>query len=225
MFPWFRAKTTREYFDCDQFDRVAEIVGVKLAAQNRYCMRSHVGSKALVNHRTRTIRFDKKWFLGLSPRARCAVLVHELWHISPEKKAIRARTLWRLYRFIGLPLLSLCGVWVIVGLASILIRNTVFLSVSWPILFLILVVEGYSYGLRWCGWPLEYECDEAAVRFMGLEATKEFLRTIRLKSSRTAHPPTRKRLDRANRVASQFPVPVINFDSLERKVSQNLIIR
>jgi hypothetical protein len=220
-----RPKTTTEYFDCAQFDRVTRIVGVKLADRNRYCVRSHVGSKALTNCKTRTIRFDKKWFLGLSPRARCALLVHEIWHITSAKKTVRAKRLYRSYIFVALPLLSIGVVWLIALLTSALTQGAVYLSGLPVILYPVFVVLGFPYGMRWWYWPIEYESDEAAVRFMGVDATKEFLRTLRLNSGRTTHPPTKKRLERVDQVASQHPIPVIDFDSLARKVKQELVFR
>jgi Zn-dependent protease with chaperone function len=188
-------------------------------------MRSRVGSKALIDHKTRTIRFDKRWFLGLSPKARCALLVHEIWHIASEKKAIRARRLYRSYIFIILPLLSVAVVWLIAILTSALTPDAVVPPGLPIILYLVLVCLGYPYGRRWWSWPLEYESDEAVVRFMGVDATKEMLRTLKLKSGLTTHPPTKKRMERVDQIASLYPIPVIDFDSLEREFRQRFVFR
>jgi len=221
---WFKPRPAVEYFDCAQFDRVAKIVGVRLAPRNRYSLKSHVGAKAIMNHRTRTIRFDKKWFLGLSPEARCALLVHEVWHIASERRAIRARMLRRSY-FIALPILSFAATWLIAVVVSMLTSDSSSFVGLPVLLYPALVVLGYPYGQRWWNWPVEYECDEAAVRFMGLSATKGFLRTLKLKSNRTTHPPTKKRLVRADTAASKYPIPVIDFNSLEGEVGQELVYR
>jgi hypothetical protein len=223
LLSWHRPKT--EYFDCAQFDRVAEIVGVRLSAHDRYCTRPRVRSKALTNLKTRRLQFDKKWFLGLSPRARCALLIHEIWHVTTVKKAVRARTLTRFYLFVTLPFLSIVVVSLIAILTSALTPRAVYLPGLPVLLYPIFVALWYPYGLRRWKWPLEYESDEAAVRFMGVDATKEFLRTLRLKSRRTTHPPTKNRLERADQVASRYPIPVIDFDSLEVEVEQKLVYR
>jgi hypothetical protein len=213
-------RETTEYFECAQFDVIARTVGVRLADQGRFCLKSRVPQKALMNYRTRTIRFDKKWFLGLSPDARCACLVHELWHVATEKKAIRARILLRSYLFIALPLASLAATWLIVMLASPLTDYRGSLSGFPVLLYPLFVFVGYPFARRRWSWPIEYESDEAAVRFMGVNATKKFLRTLKLKSGLTTHPPTMRRLERADRVASRYPNPVIDFDSLQRGVKQ-----
>jgi len=96
---WLRQTT--EYFECVQFDRVVETMGVSPAETNRYSLRSRVGTKAFTNAKKRTIRFDRKWFLGLSPKARCAVLAHEVWHIVTLNEKIRARNRYLLYIFPG----------------------------------------------------------------------------------------------------------------------------
>jgi hypothetical protein len=46
-----------------------------------------------------------------------------------------------------------------------------------------------------------------------------------VKSGLTTHPPTKKRLERADRAASKYPIPVIDFDSPERGVSQRFVFR
>jgi hypothetical protein len=178
-----------------------------------------------MNQKTRTIRFDKKWFMGLNPEARCAVLVHEIWHVKTARKAVRARILYRSYLFVGLPLLSIGFVVLITLLAYALMHNAVFLPGLPVILYPVLIVFGYPYGLQRWMWPLEYESDEAAVRFIGADATKEFLRTLRLKSGRTTHPPTKERLRHADTAASIYTNPVIDFDSLEEEIGQELVFR
>jgi len=221
----FRRRTTTEYFDCAQFDVIARTVGVRLADQGRFCLKSRLPQKALMNNRTRTIRFDKKWFLGLSPDARCACLVHELWHVATEREAIRARILLRSYLFIVLPLASLAATGLIVVLASPLTNDPGSLSGLPVLLYPLFVFVGYPFARRrWC-WPIEYESDEAAVRFMGVNATKKFLRTLKLKSGLTTHPPTMRRLERADRAASEYPNPLIDFDSLQQEVRQSFAFR
>lgn len=221
----FRRKATTEYFDCAQFDAIARIVGVRLAGRNRFCLKSRVPQKALMNYKTRTIRFDKKWFLGLSPDARCACLVHELWHTATQKKAVRARMLLRSYLFIGLPLASIAATWLVLVLAPRLTNDQGSLSDLPVLLYPLFVVLGYPVARRRWSWPIEYESDEAAVRFMGVEATKRFLRTLKLKSGLTTHPPTGKRLEQADRVSSRFPTPVIDYEALERNVGQKFVFR
>jgi hypothetical protein len=219
----FRRVTT-EYFDCVQFDVVARTVGVSLADRNRFCLKSRVPQRAIMN-RTRTIQFDKKWFIGLSPDARCACLVHELWHIMTLKKANRARVLFRFFLFIVLPLASIAAAWLIMVLTSPLTNNPGSLSGLPVLVYLLFVFIGYPFARRRWSWPIEYESDEAAVRFIGVDATKKFLKTLKLKSGLTTHPPTKKRMERVNWVASRYATPVIDFDSLEQDVSQRFVFR
>ena len=221
----FKRRDTTEYFDCAQFDAIARVVGVRLADRNRFSLKSRLPQKALMNYRTRSVKFDKKWFLGLSPDARCACLVHELWHAATQKKAVRARRFLRSYLFIVLPFASIAATWLVVVLASRLTSDPGSLSSLPVLLYPLLVVLGYPFARRRWSWPLEYDSDEAAVRFMGVEATKKFLRTLKPKSGLTTHPPTRKRLERAERAASRFPTPVIDYGALERSVGQKFVFR
>jgi len=220
-----RRKTAVEYFDCTQFDRVARIVGVRLEGRARYGLKPRVAAKAFTDCKNGTVRFDEEWFLGLSPRARDALFVHEIWHITTARKARMARLLYRLYLFIALPLLSIAAVGLVALLTSALTNNVSIISGLFVILYPSFVFLGLPYGMRWLYWPIEYECDAAAVRFIGLDSTQEFLQTLKLKSGRTTHPPTKKRLARAVRVASKFPNPVIDFDSLEGETRQALVFR
>jgi hypothetical protein len=220
----FRRQATTEYFDCAQFDMIARAVGVRLAAQDRFCLKSRVPQKALMDYKTRRVRFDRKWFLGLSPDARCACLVHELWHVATQKKAVRATMILRSYLFIVLPALSIAATWLIVGLASTLTSDPGSLSGLPVLLYPLFVVAGYPFARRRWSWPIEYECDEAAVRFMGADATKRFLKTLKLKSGLTTHPPTRKRLERVDSIASKYQNPVIDFDSLQHDARQNFAL-
>ena len=222
LFSRLRRKTLVEYFDCDQFDRVARIVGVRLAGRARYGLKPRVATKAFTDCKHRTVRFDQEWFLGLSPKARDALFVHEIWHITTAGKAFRARLLYRLYLFIALPLISITAVGLVALLTSALTNNVAPAGLL-ILLYPLFVVAGFPYGMRWLYWPIEYECDAAAVRFIGLDSTLEFLQTLKLKSGRTTHPPTKKRLERADRAASTFPNPVIDFDSLERETRQALV--
>lgn len=216
---WLGRKT--EYFECAQFDGVAQAVGVSLAEKNRFCMKSRV-LKASTNMKTRTIRFNKKWILSLSPKARCAVFVHEIWHIATVKKKIRARNWYLAYIFLGLSLLSF-GFVAVVYAATFLVGQAVFLPglpvLTWPVSVLV----GMPYGFRRFSWPIEYECDEASVRFIGVDATKEFLKTLKLNTDKTTHPPTKLRLANVDKVAPKYPNPVIEFDALERLVKQEFV--
>ena len=223
--PWPWRKTTTEYFDCAQFDRVARTVGVGLADQSRYCLQSRVPTKAFTDCRKGAVRFDREWFLGLSPKARDALFVHEIWHIKIARKTMRARLLYRLYLFIALPLISITAVGLVAFLTSALTNDMYWAPGLLIFLYPLFVVVGFPYGMRWLYWPIEYECDAAAVRFIGLDSAKEFLKTLRLKSGRTTHPPTKKRLKRADRVAAEFPNPVIDFDSLQGEMRQALVFR
>jgi len=223
--PRLRRKTPVEYFDCAQFDRVARIVGVRLAGRARYGLKPRVAAKAFADCKNRTVRFDEEWFLGLSPKARDALFVHEIWHITTARKARMARLLYRLYLFFALPLLSIAAVGMVALLTSTLTNNESIIPGLIALLYPSLVLLGFPYGMRLLYWPIEYECDAAAVRFIGLDSTKEFLQTLRLKSGRTTHPPTSKRLKRADRVASKFPTPAIDFDSLEGVTRQALVFR
>jgi hypothetical protein len=220
-----RRRTPVEYFDCDQFDRVARIVGVRLAGRARYGLKPRVAAKAFTDCKNRTVRFDEEWFLGLSPKARDALFVHEIWHITTAGKARIARLVYRLYLFIALPLLSIAAVGLVALLTSPLTNNVSIIPDLFVLLFPFFVFLGFPYGMRLLYWPIEYECDAAAVRFIGLDSTREFLQTLKLKSGRTTHPPTKKRLERAVRVASKFPNPVIDFDSLEGETRQALVFR
>ena len=220
---WFGTRTTKQYFACRQFDVISGIVGVKLAAHHRYCIESHVSSKALADLRKGTIRFDNKWFLGLSPSARCALVVHEIWHIAMREKAARARRLRPVYSFVVLPLISLVVTSLFLVLASALIGDGKSLSGVPVFLYPVLVVTGYLFRNRLFNWPLEYESDGAAVRFMGLDATKGFLGTLSLKSTFTSHPPTMKRLEHADRVALSHPTPIVDFADLQKRTPQKFV--
>ena len=225
LLPRLRRKTAVEYFDCAHFDRVAAIVGVRLAGRARYGLKPRVAAKAFTDCKNRTVRFDEEWFLGLSPKARDALFVHEIWHITTARKASWARLLYRLYLFIALPLLSITAVGLVALLTSALTNGMIWPPALLISLYPLFVVVGFPYGMRWLYWPIEYECDAAAVRFIGLHSTREFLQTLKLKSGRTTHPPTKKRLEHADRAASKFPNPVIDLDSLEGETRQALVFR
>ncbi len=220
---WLRPTT--EYFDCAQFDKVVERVGVTLAEKNRYSMKSRVGTKAFTDAKNRTIRFDKKWFLNLSPRARCAVLVHEVWHITTLKDKMRARNRFLLYVFPGLLAFSFGFVVVVYAATFLLIGRGVFLPGLPILLYPIVLVFGMPYGFRRWSWPLEYASDEAGVRFIGAEATREVIRSLKLNTDITTHPPTKLRLANVDRVALNYLMPVIDFDALQREVRQEFLIR
>jgi hypothetical protein len=217
-------KPTTEYFDCAQFDKIAEGAEVALAEKNRYCIRSRLGAKASTNVKARTMRFDRKWFLGLSPKARAAVFVHEMWHVPTWSKKVRGRNWYLVYIFLGLPFLSV-GLVAVIYLTTFLLGRAIYLPglplLTWP----VSVFFGMSYGLRRFSWPIEYECDEASVRFIGLDATKELLRSLKLNTAMTSHPPTRLRLANADRVALKYPSPVLDFEVLEQEIKQEFVYR
>jgi hypothetical protein len=223
-FPFWLRPTT-EYFDCAQFDKVVERVGATLAEKNRYSMKSRVGSKAFSDAKNRTIRFDKKWFLNLSPQARCAVLVHEVWHITTLKDKILARNRFLLYVFPGLLASSFGFVVVIYAATLFLMGRGVFLPGLPIILYPLMLVFGMPYGFRRWSWPFEYASDEAGVRYIGVDATKEVIRSLKLNTDVTTHPSTRLRLANVDRVAAKYPIPEIDFNSLERAVKQEFVFK
>jgi Zn-dependent protease with chaperone function len=148
-----------------------------------------------------------------------------LWHVTLLKKAARMKWLRRLYTYVAVPTLSFFAVWAPVVLVSDLTRGAGNFSGLAVLFFPVFVLLGYLYVNRLWKWPFEYECDEAAVRFMGASPTREFLRTFRLKSGWRSHPPARKRLERVDEETSRFPVPVINFASLQRDVRQEFVFK
>lgn len=220
---WFRRTT--EYFDCAQFDKVVESVGVTLAEKNRYSMKSRVGTRAFTDAKNRTIRFDKKWFLNLSPQARCAVLVHEVWHIVTLKDKMRARNRFLLYVFPGLLAFSFGFVVVVYAATFFLIGRGVFLPGLPILLYPIMLVFGMPYGFRRWSWPIEYASDEAGVRYIGADATREVIRSLKLNTNITTHPPTRLRLANVDSVTAKYPIPLIDLNSLERTVKQEFVFK
>lgn len=188
---------------------------------NRYCFVER-GAPASSNSQRRAISFKRKWFEQLSPKARCSVVVHEIWHWKIMKKKTRLK--WRflrdsvVYGFITVLILGLTTVLPFFGLSPII---SLLGFIAWVlVLFRVIVpplIDKYQ-------WSIEYECDEAGVRFMGPDSTKEILKTFKTKGKYGSHPPARMRLLAVDRVAPRYPVPEIDFDQLQRNIPQIVVV-
>jgi hypothetical protein len=213
----------KEYFDSPRYDRVAEILCVKLRDHRRYEFRRVHAMKASYRYLPHMIIFEKDWLCNkMGAMARCAVLSHELWH---SKSAIRhAVSILFVASFMipfGWPLVA--------GLASYWTSTTLRAPYMLVPIFLITTVGLESYGERLLFqkliWPVEYGADEAAVRFVGVNATIEELHTLPNRTPRfwSTHPPLEARLKRAKRLEVEYPSPIIDFATLERDYPQEFL--
>jgi Zn-dependent protease with chaperone function len=95
--------------------------------------------------------------------------------------------------------------------------------------FLGLLAIFWTYGMKLLYsrlvWPVEFYCDEIATLYLGEEATKEELSTLRQKLPRfwSTHPPLEQRLKRVEIVGRKHPKPIIDFESLNKQVPQEII--
>lgn len=221
----------QEWFECRQFDSLAEAMGVRLADGKTYRLVSKLGAGAQYDYDKGTISFDKKWFGGhkLTARAKAAVVVHELWHAATAQRAISSR---RTFRYIGVPFefarlsaaLALFGIIVTIPPQNVWLATILFqyVAVALPIVLVLrfLVIPWY---LRKHFWPLEFESDEAAARFIGVAAAEEFLKTFETNSGPPTHPRARDRLRRLKEIAPKYPIPVLDFDTLQAEVRQEFL--
>jgi hypothetical protein len=211
----------KEYFSCAQFDEIAELMGVKLREKNRYEFRRKMSSKASFRFLSNMIIFDKSWFNSLSAKAQYAVLVHELWH-SKNRKIITSSLFVAL---MSLGWLLIAGVFsIIIGFALGNLNSLLGLT-----LIQLLVYETYGMNqlYRRFVWHYEYECDEAAVKNIGAEATKEELNTLKKYNQDliskfmlkfwASHSNVDSRLEQVDRLENIYSVPIIDIDNLKNE--------
>jgi hypothetical protein len=214
---WLR----KEYFGCVQFDRIAETIGVRLRERKRYEFRRGSGFKASFRIFLRTIVFGKDWFDSLSPQARCALLAHELWHHHTRWKSTVASILVLFMLFFGWLLLAAA-----IGFAVESVLSSMYVTVlSSILLFVFFQSYGMTFLFRRLFWPLEFQSDEAAVRFLGVDATREMLGTLRKRNPWfcSTHPPTDVRLERVEEWRKKHPEPLIDYNELEEETPQKIV--
>ncbi len=223
----FHIRSRPEWFECRQFDMLAEKTGVHLAEGPRYCFAKRVALAQYV-YDTRVIRFNKKLFTGkqLTDKGRCGVVVHELWH---SVTATSVKGYMRTFRYLAVPfdLLRLSAVVAVICILPLALLGNPWLAEILTEYFLValiavlvlrfLVIPTY---LKKRLWPAEYESDEAAAKFMGVPATEEFLKTQRPGSGPPTHPRTRDRLRRLGELAVKYTVPYVDFDLLQNECKQ-----
>jgi len=197
-------------------------MNVSLRRKNRYEFKKKYGVKASMRYLSHMIIFEKDWFYSLGPKARCAALVHELWHAKTRIKSTAALQFVQLMILLGWPLFA-----VLVGYGAGWATGTRYIIAP---LFLAALLFFESYGTRFLFrtlvWPSEYQSDEAAVRYIGADATEEELRTLKRRTPRfwSTHPPTKARLERVRELAPKYPTAVINFAKLEADCPQELLL-
>lgn len=208
---------------CAQFDWIAEQVGVGFASPKHYRISSRLAKRAGSGRKMESIDFDRKWLFSLNEQARCSMIVHEFWHWIIWKRTMRERKRFLVYLFLWLPLLSVAIVGGLELSASVLLGTQfhpavlVLSVVLWPIL-----LYGFMGRLmKRFFWPTEYECDEAAVRYIGAPATLDVLKTFHLTITNATHPPTKLRIARVNELAAKYPTPLIDFARLQAEIPQS----
>jgi hypothetical protein len=210
----------KQYFDCAQFDKVAQVMEVPMREKNRYEFRRKYGTASfrLFSH---MIVFDKDWFGALSPKTRCAVLAHELWHSKTRRNTVVGGLLITSFMPIGWPIVA--------GIIAYIIAQALTLPYLFAISWLLLLLYFETYGMRFLFkrllWPVESQSDAAAVRYFGADPTREYLNTKKNKGPRfwSTHPPVELRLRQAEELRLRYQQPVIDFDSLEEGTPQEFI--
>jgi Zn-dependent protease with chaperone function len=214
-----------KWFSCAQFDEIAKTVGVELRADQRYRLSSSRFAYASSQPKKGFITFGQKWFRPLSERAKAAVLVHELWHSKNFDRMMKGRKRVRIVFFAsGIPGLLL---WVFL-LTRIPPHTAAVIFVVAGVFFASLgaLVWGAVFGVaggfvyRRYSWPIEFECDEAAVRFIGPAGTLEYLGALKLRSNRQSHPPSKIRQERIEEFVGRYPIPEIEFSTLQAEIPQ-----
>lgn len=216
----FSLRKNREYFSCRQFDRIAELMEVNLRRANRYEFRKKYRGKAGFRGHSHMIIIEKPWFESLSPIARCAALAHELWHGRTRRKGTLGSVVLTAMPF---------GWMLVAGFLGIAVGYWLARPYLTGFLFIGLLALFWSYGMKLLfshlAWPIEFESDEAAVRFFGIAATKEMLGRFKGRTPRfwPSHPPLNARLRRIESLASRYPEPVVDFEKLQHEVPQEMI--
>ena len=175
------------------------------------------------------ITFNKKKFDTLREETKCAVLAHELWHSILEESTKRGD------RSIHKVTVGFVAVWILAiatttGLeAGYFVRGHVLEYEIAGLALLIVVGVGsvllYLVATRLrkrYRWPIELECDEAAVRFFGLRPTLDYLTTPGVISLDKAHPSREIRISNAEATARKYMVPMIDFLSLQAELPQKI---
>lgn len=199
------------------------IVGVTLAQTNRFRF-SKGPAAAQSNTKKGVITFNPKWFDRISPQARCSALVHELWHFrTMDKRRQNERRLFRdgvLYAVVSLFTIAFeIGIMLLLRLDPIAIFGVYFFSAAF-------LADHFERKLiSKYRWSIEYECDEAGVRFIGAEPTKEVLRTFRrrFRGRWSTHPSPKGRIKRTDEIAHKYMTPEIDYRELEREIPFEVI--
>jgi len=207
------------------------VVGVTLAKSKRY--RFDPKSHTAVNNLNGTITFNQSRLDPLSDETKCAVVAHELWHSKLQGKTKR-RERFMLFLLVltagGIGALAL--VVSVVLAAGFLVGDSV-LEYDRTVVLATLIISGVAeFGLfplirrrlrRRYIWPIELECDEAAVRFFGIGPTRVYLTTPGVISEDSDHPPREVRISNAEAAAKRYPVPAIDFPSLQAEIPRRYI--
>ncbi|MFC1754948.1 M48 family metalloprotease [Thermoproteota archaeon] len=195
-------------------------MNVRLRDKNRYEFRKGSGLKANFRIFSHMIIFGKDWFLSLNQKARCSILAHELWHSHTSKKSIANATLILFMLFFGWLFIS----WMIGHTIGFVLDRPYVTIGSTFLLFLFFQTYGMTFLFKCLLWPTEFQSDEASVRFLGAEVTKEILNTFRKPIPRfwSTYPPTDVRLKRVEEWEKKHPKPVIDYDKLENEIPQEL---
>jgi hypothetical protein len=200
----------KEYFSSEQFDEIVRTMKVKLRDKNRYEFLHDYRTKAS-QRSSGVIVFDKEWFCRLGPKAKCAVLTHELWHLKTRTESV--------IRFISFAALGLVmvfsiwgfGLWIAISYGSYEGFPLWMLSIGFIWVFWMFVVS------RRISYVLEFISDEASVRYFGVEATREYLGSLKDVDNGgffPSHPPNEERLKKVEMVGRSYEKPLIDFDDL-----------
>ncbi len=179
--------------------------------------------KARHNLKDHYIAFDRRWLMSLSAKAWCATLVHELWHSVAWERAIRARRSYLLNLILGSLLITMVFFGAIDALIFAFTRRYFAVSelVFLVLVFWLLVILLRQQGLlKKYSWPLEFESDEVSVKFIGREAKKEVIESLRTRWATFTNPPASLRLKHVDEVAANYPTHIIDFGKLESEVKQ-----
>jgi hypothetical protein len=216
----------KEWFSCAQFDWIARQVGVEFPGPKHYRFKSKLSKRAGSGRKKTHVDFDKRWFLSLSEQARCSVMVHEFWHWVIWKKTMSMRKRYIASIFVGLPLVSATIILALVGAVSLFAGVPFHLDflVFAPVLWVVLLRALLGRLMRRFFWPTEYDCDEAAVRYIGTQATLEVLKTFRLRLENTTHPPVKLRIERVNEISPRYPTPLVDFEKLQAEIPQSFVL-
>lgn len=198
---------------------------VKLREGKHYRWHSSARFYAVSKHKKGFITFGRKWLLPLSERGRCAVLIHELWHAKNLDRAMKGRQRIR----IAFVASALPGILLFAYLitripphpapAVVLVGGLFFAALGMVIWAAVWrMIGGMLYRRFAC--PIEFECDEAAVRFIGSAGTIEYLKALKSRSNHESHPPTKLRRERIAGFVTRYPVPEIVFSALQAEIPQ-----